>query len=922
MIKTDTPNTIINHARPIIALFVAAVGIATAQPAAQQSDPSADPQPEPAVEAPAPEPRELAPQDRPDADTIAQPSGMLSDAARARIDADYLTDRERADLRVLHGQWTKDDLRDRFRQIQALAIAHAWNHPSLDAAPAIGSGKSPYQTDLAEAALNRGQPETAIQHVLAEPTARAARIRARAHELLGDVESAIFEYEQASIADPDNPDEPESVRAALALLRLRAPINAEQENRALLDRITRARNTDRLDYRARLVEAELLYARHNLADAQAAAREALRLNPRAAAAWRLLGEIAVDSFDFDTSESIADQLDTLASTARDEPIVSADAAALRARAALRRRDPAAAATALEPALAALPLRHELRAFNIATYAGSYRIETTERLLAEFDQSAPNLPDALVWVGRTLSEARQYELADEFLNRAIERAPFASAPRLERGLMLVQAGRDRDARSELEQALALDPFDIRAQNSLKLVTELATYETIETQHFIVRYLDGIDAALAPEMAVELEAMHDRVTSDQPGGVDFVPTNKTIIELMPNHEWFAVRIGGMPSIHTMAASTGPVIAIESPQEGPKFTVGPFDWRRVLQHEYTHTVNLARTRNRIIHWMTEANAVYNEDAPRDMRTWSLLANAYQNDELFDLEQINTAFVRPEKPTDRSLAYAQGAWMFAYIVERWGPDMPRVIMDASAAGRTATDAFEQTLGETPESFLASFKPWARQQLAQQGLLLPEGTPSVAELVAQAMDKLGEDAPPQPGSLPPEDLIDDLLEQFPNHAPLLEYKIAFSLVNADVRLTDEQRHLLERMTDLRPPDDAPHRRLARHYLAAETFAERLLAIPHLEFLDLREMNSPAYAAELADLYAKTNRVQLAHQKAARASSIAPFNGTLREQAARHAILAGDLDAAERHLIALVIIEPDRDIHQRRLDALLSKQAG
>lgn len=908
----------IDPARSTIALLAAISGFALAQPATQPAI-----EPEPVTDAPlpdsGPEPRELAPEDRPDAEQLEAPPTNVSPAVAARLSAEFLTDEERADLRVQHGQWTDEDLADPDRLLRALSIAHAWNHPAFD--PDSPPANATTRTDAAEAALHRSDPGRALLFTEDAGTPRALRIRARAHELLGDRDAASDAYRQAVRFDQEEPDEAESVRAALALLRLGAPVDAEQENRALLDRITRARDSDRLNFKPRLVEAELLYARHNLSDAEAAAREALRLNPRAAAAWRILGEIAVDSFDFDTSEAIAEQLDALAATGTDQDsAVSPDAAAIRVRAALRRRDPAGAEMALTPALVAFPDRHELLALEAAAAAAAYDLDRTEALLTAFDERSPGLPDALVMVGRTLSEARQYELADEYLSRAIERAPFWSQPRLERGLMLVQAGRDRDARDELEQALALDPFDVRAQNSLKLVRELLTYETIETEHFIVRYRPGIDAALAPEMATALEAMHDRVTSDQPGGMDHEPTTKTIIELMPNHEWFAVRIGGMPSIHTMAASTGPVIAIESPQIGPKFTVGPFDWPRVLQHEYTHTVNLSATRNRVIHWMTEANAVYNEDAPRDMRTWTLLANAYKNDGLFDLQQINTAFVRPEKPSDRSLAYAQGAWMYEYIVERWGAEMPRTVMALSAEGRTATAAFREALGESPESFLASFTPWAAAQLTEQGLLLPEGTPSVADLLEQTLADSGQDQPA--GALPPEAVIDELLAEHPDHPGLLEYKIAFALVDADVRLTDEQLALLERMADLRPPDDAPHRRLARHHLAADSFDERLLAVPHLEFLDAREINSPAYAAELAELYAKTDRLDLAKQKAERASSIAPFDATLREQAARYAILAGDMEAAERHLIALIIIEPDRDIHQRRLDALVARQAN
>ena len=852
---------------------------------------------------------ELAPEARPDAEAVETPSGEMSDAVRARITAEYLSEDERRALRVEHGAWTDADLADPVLAAKAAVIAGAWDHPAvLDA----GGG----EVDRAEAAAERGDPGAALELLGDESGVRAARVRGTALEMLGRSDEAAESY---AVAARGTGDEPESVRASLALLRLRGSAgfgrgDAEGINRALLARIAAARDADRMDWRARLVEAELLYARHNRKEAMDAAKEALRLNRRSAGAMRIVGEIAVDGFDFDTAGSVADRIERVAALGG-EVRPMPDAAAIRARAALRRRDPTGAEAALDPVLGRLPEHRELRAMEIAATAAGFRMSVVERMLEDFEALSPGSELALTWVGRTLAEARQYELADGYLARAIERAPFWSHPRLERGLMLVQAGRDRDARDELERALALDPFDIRAQNSLTLVRELMTYKTIETPHFVVRYKDGIDAALAPEMAAALEAMHERVVSDAPGGVDHEPDRKTIVELMPNHEWFAVRIGGMPSIHTMAASTGPVIAIESPQIGPKFTVGPFDWKRVMQHEYTHTVNLSRTQNRVIHWMTEANAVFNEDAPRDMRTWRQLSAAYQQGKLFDLEAINIAFVRPKEPGDRGLAYAQGAWMFEFIVDRWGAETPRAIMDLSAAGRTGPEAFEEALGLTPESFRAEFLVWAEAQLRREGLLAPEGAPGVMELIAEVAGGVADGDRAMP-AMPDADTLDALLESHPDHADLLDFRIALALDGAGDRLDAEQIALLERMMALRPSDDAPHRRMARHYLGAEAFDERARAVPHLEFLDAREINSPAYAAELADLYARLGRKAEAMAKAERAASIAPFDANQREQAARMALLAGDRATAERHLVALTIIEPDRDIHQRRLGAL------
>jgi hypothetical protein len=48
---------------------------------------------------------------------------------------------------------------------------------------------------------------------------------------------------------------------------------------------------------------------------------------------------------------------------------------------------------------------------------------------------------------------------------------------------------------LRTANTLDPFNVRTENSLKLVTELAGYSTIQTEHFVMRYKPGVDEVLA-------------------------------------------------------------------------------------------------------------------------------------------------------------------------------------------------------------------------------------------------------------------------------------------------------------------------------------------------------------------------------------------------------------------------------------------
>ena len=60
---------------------------------------------------------------------------------------------------------------------------------------------------------------------------------------------------------------------------------------------------------------------------------------------------------------------------------------------------------------------------------------------------------------------------------------------------------------------------------------------------------------------------------------------------------------------------------------------------------------------------------------------------------------------------------------------------------------------------------------------------------------------------------------------------------------------------------------------------------------------------------------------AERATQIDPFNAPTRELAATIALQAHDLAGAERHIAALTQIEPTREIHKQRLEAVRKMRA-
>ncbi len=852
----------------------------------------------------------------------------MADGVLRAMEAAYLNDAERSSLRIFHGVWRESDLAEPAARARAALAVGAWDDPSLSSA-----GAAP--EDRAEAALRRGEAD-AVPAILGEvQSPRAMRLRAQALESLGRFADARAAIEPllnrlANETIEDAPTLTEAVRAMVILARLDGrPAGDYQAMTRLTARAHQ--QIDRLYWPAKLVEAELMLERDVREQAHGAAIEVLALNPSCAGAWSILGTLAVGSFDFGTAEKVADKLARLRTRLPGMSGTHPQGDLILAGAWLRQNDPDLAEQQLSGPLAAFPKWREGLATRAAITAVRYDFSRVEQLLKEFDALSPGSPVAVYAVGRALAENRQYTPAAEYLNRAIALQPNWAAPVTELGLMEMQSGRDAEALAALERSREIDPFNERAKHSLTLIEDLITWNIEEGEFFRVRAQNDIDRTVARDMLAVLDEIHRRVSAE----FEHSPPNKTMLELMPDHSHFAVRITGMPALHTVAAATGPLIAMEAPKEG-KGHNGEYDWARVIQHEYTHTVTLSLTNNRIPHWFTEAAAVHMEQRPRDYNTCQLLVNALRAGELFDLRKINISFVRPEKPSDRSQAYAQGHWMYSYIVQRWGKQSPIELMKLYAQGIRQPEAMQRVLGISEAQFLADFKEFAAKDAASWGMMpspsLDElrlratmsdevsresAAVQLAEYAAGVASRLSGGAGPQPYKIdlaePTDELVAQWSKEYPEHPDLLELRLMSAIAAAGGKATSEHIPLLEQYAAARPVDPMPHRELARLHLASE---DKNRANDHLEFLDLREQNSSAYALELARRYESLNEWEKAAAKAERAVQIGPYDGNNREAAARIAIQAGDLKAAERHIYALTVLEPQYKKHQERLEAI------
>jgi tetratricopeptide (TPR) repeat protein len=597
---------------------------------------------------------------------------------------------------------------------------------TLSAVREAGGASPDWQAAMGRALARVGRYTEAIDHCRAGIEKHPEHMEARLLlgellELLGRKEEAIETYEwfdellRESL--PETADE--LVSAGRGLYRYsvlsRHPNLGSRTIYVLHELLQYAyERVDRRNWRARLASGNLLLSKHNLEEAVEEFRAALRLNPYLADAYVGLGRAALEEWDFENVERAVE------SALRHNPR-HAGAGNLLAELRMLERKYDQAADACRDVLEINPNDPAALSTLAAAQSRMGRPGAAKRARARVAALSPDSALLEYTLGRWSAADRQFDEAREHLDRAIELAPEWVEPMTELGLMYMETGQERSAEKILKLAWELDSFNRRTYNTLDLLETLASFKTVHSEHFVFKYSEQRDAPVVPYLVRYMESIYEEVCGDY--GVEL--TDKTVIEVFPTHAQFAVRITGRPWIHTIGASTGPVIAMDAPR--PTSGYGAyFNWANVLRHEFTHTVTLAATKNHIPHWFTEGLAVWQEDSPRAWSWIQLLAGALRENRMFTLRTIDWGFIRPQRPNDRQLAYAQSEWMVEYLVQRWGFAAIGKLISAFREGLTQDQALGKVLEISSEGFSKDFVRWARRQAGTWGLPVEALPPQV----------------------------------------------------------------------------------------------------------------------------------------------------------------------------------------------------
>ncbi len=264
-----------------------------------------------------------------------------------------------------------------------------------------------------------------------------------------------------------------------------------------------------------------------------------------------------------------------------------------------------------------------------------------------------------------------------------------------------------------------------------------------------------------------------------------------------------------------------------------MGPFNWSQVLRHEYTHTITLGETDNRIQHWMTEGLAVSQERAPMRWEWVPMLYNAVKKHELFPLDKLTWGFVRPKRPIDRQLAYAESYWICKYVEDTYGHEaILRMLEDFRKAERQE-EAFPKETGRSMDQFQTEFYAWCEQQISKWGY-----DETTSKQYAVFRDQ------------------------------------AEALMQA--RQYAEAAKVWEKIAAIRPVDALPHQRLAGIYLTKDC-RNNDKAIEHLSVLAKVDIKDNRYDKRIARLYRDIGKMDDAAKWALEGVYIDPYDMSAHE---------------------------------------------
>lgn len=728
---------------------------------------------------------------------------------------------------------------------------------SLEAVADHAAASCQWHVAMAELLNTMGRYEDALKHAtrateLKPEHAPAIYIRGSLLELLGREAQAVAAYKKMEdiVLGEDWKKDSRSLVALGRILDRYSVLTgrkaSEQAQNILHNYLQEAQRVDPAAWPACIAAGEFLLSKHRPAQAAKEFQLALSKNKRLPDAFVGIAVLQLGGWQFEACLKSVDQ------ALKINPNHSY-AHLVKAACMMQWRKFDNVAVHIDNALKANPNHIDALSLAAALQIRLLEPEKAKTYIERVEKFNPRCWQLSNSIGEWLSAGRQFDEAEKYYKKAIGYAPKAAEPITNLGLLYMQTGQEDKAREILTKANEIDDYRADVVNYLRVLKELEKFQVMETEHFVVKVNSEYDAVLLKQVSDYAESVYEEVCGD----FNFYPEKKTIIEFFPTHPGFSMRISGRGWVGTVGACTGRVIVMAAPTiEKSRKAFGLYNWPSVIRHEFTHTVTLTGTKNRIPHWFTEACAVWQQPDRRNYDAVRLLVAATRSGRLMPVKELDWGFIRPKRRGDRSLAYAEAEWIMEYIIETHGYSRIIEMIEAFRDGVRQAEVFTTLLGVDEKKFDENFRAWAKEQVRSWGFnpnpapdigkaqakvkVLPEDAQAHATLALAFLARRQAPAAEAPAR--------KALDLDPNNTRALG---VLAMVLSGKKQFDEAIDLADRLAELDAQSKVAPRVLASCYLAKRSW---IRAIGALKMLKRRQPLDPWSYDQLAKIYVQLGK--------------------------------------------------------------------
>ncbi|MGD0152782.1 MAG: hypothetical protein ABSC17_03310 [Thermacetogeniaceae bacterium] len=239
---------------------------------------------------------------------------------------------------------------------------------------------------------------------------------------------------------------------------------------------------------------------------------------------------------------------------------------------------------------------------------------------------------------------------------------------------------------------------RSYQCLMISLETSSWPSIEDQHFIVKYKRG-DEASAQMVLKEAERVYQPLSAY----FGYMPDKSVPILIYPDRVSLNRIFGWGSDESAMGVYWAGVIRVLSPRawmEDPPVNQQQqiFQAQGPVAHEYVHLLVDYKTGGNYPRWLTEGLAQYGEEMvargepPDRERIAVTVATIKQLDGRFD------------DPVWQDYSYAVAKDLVSSLIERYGPERIRNLLDALGSGQPMDKAFAKTYGITLDEYIRSY--------------------------------------------------------------------------------------------------------------------------------------------------------------------------------------------------------------------------